>query len=134
MTRFRLLRPIAVPGVAGTVGASGGLTIGSGPAPNYDLSSGAAGPGWVYQASYAVGVAMTLDFGAPINSPDPNGYSYQVLRNGSTVVASGSGVSNFPTYTPVAGDAETSLSFWVTASNGAGTSSPAYAAAVTVTA
>ena len=129
MSQFRLLRPIAVPRVAGTVGASGGLTIGSGVAPSW-TDPAAVQPGWVYQASYAVGVLMTADFGQAANSPDPNGYSYQVLRDGSTVVASGSNVSGF-TYTPVSGDQDRQLSFTLTASNGAGSANTT-AASVTI--
>lgn len=77
---------------------------------------------------------MTADFGAAANTPDPNGYSYQVLRsngnNAPTVVASGSGVSGF-TYTPVAGDQDQQLSFTLTASN-AGGSATTTAASVTI--
>lgn len=87
-------------------------------------------PGWVFQASYAVGVVMTADVGAAANSPDPNGYSYQVLRDGVTVVASGSGVSGF-TYTPVSADQFHEISFVLTASNAAG-SATTVAASVTI--
>lgn len=128
MTLFRLLRPIAAPRVGGTVGASGSLTIGSGISPSW--AAPAVQPGWVYQASYAVGVPMTADFGAALNSPNPSGYSYQVLRNGDTVVQSGSNVSGF-TYTPVSADQYQQLSFTLTASNGAG-SDTTTAASVTI--
>ena len=73
---------------------------------------------------------MTADFGAALNNPDPSGYSYQVLRNGDTVVQSGSGVSGF-TYTPVSADQYQQLSFTLTASNGAG-SDTTTAASVTI--
>lgn len=73
---------------------------------------------------------MTADFGAALNNPDASGYSYQVLRNGDTVVQSGSGVSGF-TYTPVSGDQYQQLSFTLTASNGAG-SDTTTAASVTI--
>ncbi len=129
MTLFRLLRPIAAPRVGGTVGASGSLTIGSGISPSW--AAPAVQPGWVYQAGYTVGAPMTADFGAALNSPNPSGYSYQVLRNGDTVVQSGSNVSGF-TYTPVSGDQYQQLSFTLTASNGAG-SATTTAASVTIT-
>jgi hypothetical protein len=87
-------------------------------------------PGWVYQSSYTVGAPMTADFGAALNSPNPSGYSYQVLRNGDTVVQSGSNVSGF-TYTPVSADQYQQLSFTLTASNGAG-SDTTTAASVTI--
>jgi len=128
MTLFRLLRPIAAPRVGGTVGASGSLTIGSGISPSW--AAPAVQPGWVYQAGYTVGAPMTADFGAALNSPNPSGYSYQVLRNGDTVVQSGSNVSGF-TYTPVSGDQYQQLSFTLTASNGAG-SDTTTAASVTI--
>lgn len=128
MTLFRLLRPIAAPRVGGTVAASGSLTIDSGISPSW--AAPAVQPGWVYQASYAVGVPMTADFGAALNSPNPSGYSYQVLRNGDTVVQSGSNVSGF-TYTPVSADQYQQLSFTLTASNGAG-SDTTTAASVTI--
>lgn len=100
----------------------------SGVAPSWDPP--AVLPGWVYQSSYAVGVSMTADFGAALNSPDASGYSYQVLRNGGTVVASGSGVSGF-TYTPVSGDQDQQISFTLTASNSGG-SATTTAASVTI--
>lgn len=128
MTLFRLLRPIAAPRVGGTVGASGSLTIGSGTSPSW--AAPAVQPGWVYQAGYTVGAPMTADFGAALNSPNPSGYSYQVLRNGDTVVQSGSNVSGF-TYTPVSADQYQQLSFTLTASNGAG-SDTTTAASVTI--
>jgi hypothetical protein len=128
MTLFRLLRPIAAPRVGGTVGASGSLTIGSGISPSW--AAPAVQPGWVYQAGYTVGAPMTADFGAALNSPNPSGYSYQVLRNGDTVVQSGSNVSGF-TYTPVSADQYQQLSFTLTASNGAG-SDTTTAASVTI--
>jgi hypothetical protein len=128
MTLFRLLRPIAAPRVGGTVGASGSLTIGSGISPSW--AAPAVQPGWVYQADYTVGAPMTADFGAALNSPNPSGYSYQVLRNGDTVVQSGSNVSGF-TYTPVSADQYQQLSFTLTASNGAG-SDTTTAASVTI--
>ena len=128
MTLFRLLRPIAAPRVGGTVGASGSLTIGSGISPSW--AAPAVQPGWVYQAGYTVGAPMTADFGAALNSPNPSGYSYQVLRNGDTVVQSGSNVSGF-TYTPVSADQYQQLSFTLTASNGAGSDSTT-AASVTI--
>ncbi len=128
MTLFRLLRPIAAPRVGGTVGASGSLTIDSGISPSW--AAPAVQPGWVYQAGYTVGAPMTADFGAALNSPNPSGYSYQVLRNGDTVVQSGSNVSGF-TYTPVSADQYQQLSFTLTASNGAG-SDTTTAASVTI--
>ena len=128
MTLFRLLRPIAAPRVGGTVGASGSLTIGSGISPSW--AAPAVQPGWVYQEGYTVGAPMTADFGAALNSPNPSGYSYQVLRNGDTVVQSGSNVSGF-TYTPVSADQYQQLSFTLTASNGAG-SDTTTAASVTI--
>lgn len=124
---------------AGTITTKSGVSYGSGHAAGTgSASSGVAPswappavlPGWVYQSSYAVGVSMTADFGAALNSPDASGYSYQVLRNGGTVVASGSGVSGF-TYTPVSGDQDQQISFTLTASN-AGGSATTTAASVTI--
>jgi len=101
-----------------------------GSAPTWnDLS--AIGPGWVYQSSYTVGTVLTADVGAAANSPNPNGYSYQVLRDGDpTGMPSGSGVSGF-TYTVVSGDQFHEISFTLTASNGAG-SDTTTAASVTI--
>lgn len=87
-------------------------------------------PGWVYAGSYNVGNPMTADFGQAANNPDANGYSYQVLRNGVTVLQSGSNVSGF-TYTPVSGDLYQQISFTLTASNAAG-SDTTTAASVTI--
>ncbi|MBP6270693.1 MAG: hypothetical protein KA422_13810, partial [Rhizobacter sp.] len=118
MTRFRLLRPIAARAISGVAAATGDVSASTVTDPP-SWAAPAVQPGWVYQSSYAVGVAMTADFGAALNNPDPSGYSYQVLRNGDTVVQSGSNVSGF-TYTPVSADQYQQLSFTLTASNGAG--------------
>ena len=129
MTQFRLLRPIAARAISGVAAATGDVSASTVTDPPR-WAAPAVQPGWVYQSSYAVGVAMTADFGAALNNPDPSGYSYQVLRNGDTVVQSGSGVSGF-TYTPVSADQYQQLSFTLTASNGAG-SDTTTAASVTI--
>ena len=129
MTQFRLLRPIAARAISGVVAATGDVSASTVTDPP-SWAAPAVQPGWVYQAGYTVGAPMTADFGAALNSPNPSGYSYQVLRNGDTVVQSGSGVSGF-TYTPVSGDQYQQLSFTLTASNGAG-SDTTTAASVTI--
>jgi hypothetical protein len=115
-------------GVAVGIGAAAGAVSG-GVAPSW--AAPAVQPGWVYQSSYAVGVTMTADFGAALNSPDPSGYSYQLLRDGDpTGMPSGTNVSGF-TYTPVSGDQFKQLSFTLTASNSGG-SATTTAASVTI--
>lgn len=129
---------------AGTITTKSGVSYGSGHAAGAGSASGGVAPswappavlpGWVYQSSYAVGVSMTADFGAALNSPDASGYSYQVIRakgdGTTTVVQSGSGVSGF-TYTPVSGDQDNQISFTLTASNSGG-SATTQSASVTVT-
>ena len=129
MTQFRLLRPIAARAISGVVAATGDVSASTVTDPP-SWAAPAVQPGWVYKSSYTVGAPMTADFGAALNSPNPSGYSYQVLRNGDTVVQSGSNVSGF-TYTPVSGDQYQQLSFTLTASNGAG-SDTTTAASVTI--
>lgn len=132
MTQFRLLRPIAARAISGVVAATGDVSASTVTDPP-SWAAPAVQPGWVYQSSYPAGTVLTADFGAALNNPDPNGYSYQVLRNGDpTGMQSGSGVSGFTVTAPATGGTPYELSFTLTASNGAG-SATTTAASVTIT-
>lgn len=130
MVQLRLLARHRVPSVSGALAASGDVTSSTVSTPPSWTDPSAVQPGWVYQASYAVGVPMTLDVGQAANSPNPNGYSYKLFR-GSTQIQTGSNVSGL-TYTPVSADQYQQLSVELTATNAAG-SATTQTASVTIT-
>jgi len=89
MTRFRLLRPIAVPRVAGTVGASGSLTISSG---------GGLEPGHLYLQSLSSLWTEYQTFRSSFFSPSRTKQNAQTLvesipTSGGTTLSAGASAS-----------------------------------------
>lgn len=96
--------------------------------------------GFLYAAQYAVGDVIQLDYGLLTgtlpsdywsNNPSATGFVVQLYRNGAPIAGGGANVTQ---YTAVSADQDKTLSYSVTASNGAGISTPAYAAGVLVVA
>jgi hypothetical protein len=111
---------------AGPEAISDPVQVSGGTAPTY-TGTGVVLPG-IVAGTFAVGTPLLMDFGAPLNNPNPAGYSYQVYRNGVAIAgATGSNKTSPQSYTPVSADEGTVVSFSVIASNGAGSSAPYYA-------
>jgi len=111
---------------AGPEAISDAVQVSGGTAPTY-AGTGVVLPSIVF-GTFAVGTPMVLDFGVPLNNPNPAGYTYQVYRNGVAVVgAAGSSKTSPQSYTPVSVDESTVVSFSVIATNGAGSSAAYFA-------